>query len=71
MYKILIALMLVFSGCSYFTINATMCEQIASDPHATVPNECIDYNEKDAQKAFDKVVDDKKTSDKDIEFNKQ
>ena len=61
----------MMSGCSYFTFNATMCDQIASDPNAVVPQECKVYDEKKADKAFNKVVDEKKISDKDIEFHKE
>lgn len=39
-----------FSGC-YFTVNAAMCDQIRSDPHQLVPQECRNYNEKDADKS--------------------
>jgi len=69
MYKILIISAFFFSGCSYFTFNANMCNEIASDPHATVPEECRVYNEAEAQKAFDKT--DKKQSSESIEFNKK
>jgi len=71
MYKIAIFITLAFSGCANFTINATMCDQIASEPNAVMPQECRDYSEKEADKAFNKVVDDKKVSDKDIKFNKE
>ena len=71
MYKLAILTALILSGCSNFTINATMCEQIASEPNAVVPQECRDYNEKEANKAFNKVVDDKKVADKDIKFDKE
>ncbi len=40
----------LLSGC-YFTLNGTMCDQIRTDPNAVVPQECRNYNEKDAQKA--------------------
>lgn len=70
MYKLLILMALIFTGCSHFTINAMMCEKIESDPNAVVPQECRDYDKKKAQKAFDKTVNDKKISDKDLEFNK-
>ena len=70
-YKLAILPALLLSGCSYFTFNAAMCDQIASEPGATVPQECRDYDEKKADKAFNKVVDDKKVSKKDIEFNKE
>ena len=73
MYKIAIMIMLTltFSACSYFTFNGTMCDQIASDPNAVMPQECKNYDEKKAEKAFDKVVQEKKVSDKDIKFNKE
>jgi hypothetical protein len=71
MYKTTIILAFMMSGCSYFTFNATMCDQIASDPNAVVPQECKIYDEKKADKAFNKVVNEKKVSDKDIEFHKE
>lgn len=71
MYKLLIFLAFVFSGCSNFTINATICEQIASEPNAVMPQECKDYDEKKAQKAFDKTINEKKVSDKDLEVNQE
>lgn len=71
MYKIAILIALSFSGCSYFTFNAAMCDQIASDPNAVMPQECRNYNEEEADKAFHKVVEDKKVTDKDLKFNKE
>jgi len=61
----------LMSGCSYFTFNAAMCEKIASDPNAVVPEECQNYDEERADKAFNRVVNDKKVSDKDIKFDKE
>lgn len=60
----------ILSGCSYFTFNATMCEQIASDPHATIPKECRVYNEEEAEKAFNKTKNNKLKDDESVEFNK-
>lgn len=71
MYKTAIILAFMMSGCSYFTINATMCDQIESDPNAVVPQECKIYDEKKADKAFNKVVEEKKISDKDLEVHKE
>jgi hypothetical protein len=48
-----------------------MCEQIASEPNSVMPNECQDYDEKKADKAFNKVVNEKKVTDKDIKFSKE
>jgi len=71
MYKLTILTALILSGCSNFTINATMCDEIASQPNAVIPQECQSYDEKKADKAFNKVVDDKKISDKDLEVHKE
>jgi len=63
-----LTVMLLLSGCGQFTVNGTMCDQIASEPGVTVPQECRNYSEEKAEKAFNKVVEEKKVSDKDIEF---
>ncbi len=70
MYKIVILIALSFSGCSYFTFNAAMCDQIASNPNTGMPEECRNYNEKEADKAFHKVKNENKVSTQDIEFDK-
>jgi len=71
MFKVYLLTIFLFAGCSNIEFNATMCDQIASDPHATMPEECRNYSEKEAEKAFNKTVDEKKVSDKDIEFHKE
>ena len=74
MIKIILALcgLLALSACSGVTVNATMCDQIMNDPaHPQIPQECRNYSEKEADKAFNKVVDDKKVSKKDIEFTRE
>ena len=71
MYKYIMFTALALSGCANFTINSTMCDQVARDPGAKMPQECRNYNEKDADKAFHKVVQEKKVSDKDIKFDKE
>ena len=71
MWKFYIIAVLFFSGCSYFTFNKQMCNQIASEPNAVVPQECMQYSEEDAQKAFDNTKNKQETSNEDIiEFNK-
>ena len=71
MIKTTILLALLLSGCAKVGVNGTMCDEIAKDPNAVVPQECRKYNEKEAKKAFDKVVQEKKVSDKDIEFHQK
>ena len=75
MIKILLSAILFLTGCSNVTITAAMCDKLESDPTATVPQECKAYSEKEADKAFNKVVNKKKVSDSDInsdiEFHKE
>jgi len=71
MWKIYLLTALLLVGCSNITFNAAMCEKIASDPHATMPEECRNYSEREAEKAFNKTKEEKKISDKDIEFHKE
>ena len=72
MWKLSLTIITVlsFSGCSYFTFNAAMCESITSDPNTVVPEECRNYVEEEAQKAFDNNKDSSLQSQDDvIEFN--
>lgn len=72
MYKYyLIATLLIFSGCSNIKFNATMCDQIATDPNAIMPQECRIYNEEDAKKAFDKSNRKIESTEDIVEFNKE
>ena len=59
------------TACSHFTFNATMCNQIASDPHATVPEECRIYNEEEADKSFHNLHNKRMESDESIEFSNE
>lgn len=71
MYKYIITLGLLFGGCSHFTFNAAMCDRIASEPNSIIPQECRNYNEEEAQKAFDKTkVKSSTTQKEDLEFKK-
>ena len=71
MWKLSIITVLLLSGCSHFTFNKQICEQIASEPNSVMPQECKPYVEDDAQKAFDNTKNKVQTSDEDIiEFNK-
>nr|WP_321267292.1 hypothetical protein [uncultured Sulfurimonas sp.] len=72
MYKYFFIAILIFSGCSNITFNAAMCDQIRSDPNAIVPQECRNYDEEEAQKAFDNTKHNQQESKEDIvEFNKE
>ena len=62
----------LFSGCSYFTFNAAMCEQIAKEPNAVIPEECRNYSEAEAEKAFNKTKVKTSTEVKEeLEFHKE
>ena len=71
MYKYLLITLLMFSGCANFTINGTMCDQIASDPNAIIPQECRPYDEEEAKKAFDKTKTKVESKEDIVEFNKE
>ena len=69
LYSILFSL--TFSGC-YFTFNGAMCDNIASDPNAQIPQECRDYNEAAADKAFNQTKNKTTSEDEDIiKFQKE
>lgn len=68
MIKLLFLALLIFSGCSHFTITGTMCDNIKTQG-GEMPQECREYEEEKADKAFHKVTEDKKVSDKDLEFD--
>ncbi len=70
-YLISILILFVFMGCSHFTINAAMCKQIASDPQAVVPQECRNYVEEEAQKAFDKTKHKQESREDIVEFTRE
>ena len=74
MYKYILVISflftVLFSGCSYFTISAAMCGKIASE-QGEMPEQCRNYSEEEAQKAFDKTKVKTSTSEKeDLKFNK-
>ena len=64
MWKIALVAVFMLSGCSKYQVNGAMCEKITADPHKAIPEECRNYVEEEAQKAFDKT--DKKQSNEDI-----
>ena len=54
MYKYILAFTVLFglSGCTtHFAINGMMCDKIAADPFSTIPAECRNYVEVEAEKA--------------------
>jgi hypothetical protein len=71
MYKLLVFVVVAFSGCANFRVTAPICDQI--NPEAgNVPQECRTYDKEKADKAFNKIEEDKRESDKDIiEFHKE
>jgi len=53
MKYILAPLFLILTGCSYFSVTTSNCEQLMlNDPNAqNIPQECRDYNAEEAEKA--------------------
>ena len=70
MWKYYLITVFMMSGCAGITINATMCDQIASEPGAVIPSECRNYVDEEAQKAFDNTKHQRDITDEDIKFTK-
>lgn len=66
MLKIIVILAFAFSIGSSISFNSTMCDKVAMDPHQMVPEDCKNYSEKEATKAFNKTKKQKEKSRKDI-----
>lgn len=64
---VLLSTLLLITGCSYFSVNASNCEDIMrNDPNMqNIPQECRDYKAEDAAKAT------YPPGEKPIEVNKQ
>jgi len=69
-YKISLVIVIFFSACSNFKVNASICNKIASEPNAIIPEECRVYNEEEATKAFNQENKKKFNNDESVEFNK-
>ena len=55
MIKIIAIILITLSSSYAFSFNATMCDKIANEPNQMMPEECRNYSEKEAQKAFNKT----------------
>jgi hypothetical protein len=64
---------MLFTACSHFTFNASMCDQISSDPNAQMPSECRNYVEEEAQKSFDNTRNEstKQEDERILEYHKE
>jgi len=49
---VLVPMLMVLTGCSHFSVNASNCDDLLrNDPNMqNIPQECRDYNEKEAGK---------------------
>lgn len=70
MWKYILVVGLLFSGCSHFEFNVSMCENIGPNDDPQVIEQCRNYNEEEAQKAFDKTKVKSSTAEDAIEFKK-
>ncbi|MCK9453696.1 MAG: hypothetical protein WCY51_06075 [Sulfurimonas sp.] len=70
MWKYILIGSFLFSGCSYFEFNFAMCENIGPNSDPQIIEKCRNYNEEEAQRAFDNTKT-KSSSDEDVlEFKK-
>jgi len=70
MWKYILATAFLFSGCSYFEFNFAMCDNIGSEQNSQMIEKCRNYNEEEAQKAFDKTKTKSSTTEDALEFKK-
>lgn len=70
MWKYILVASFIFSGCSYFEFNAAMCENIGPNDDPQMIEECRNYNEEEAQKAFDNTKTKSASDEEIIEFKK-
>jgi hypothetical protein len=70
MLKIFTILTIAYTFGSGFSFNSTMCDKIASQPNQFMPEECRNYNEKEAEKAFNKTKKRHESKEDIIKFSK-
>jgi len=70
MIKIIAIILITFSSSFAFSFNATMCDKIASEPNQMLPEECRNYSEKEADKAFNKTKKRHESKEDIIKFSK-
>jgi len=70
MFKVITILAIAFNLASGFSINSTMCDKIASEPNQFMPEECKNYSEKEAEKAFNKTKKKHESKEDIIKFSK-
>ncbi len=70
MWKYSLIAAFVFSGCSYFEFNYAMCDNIGPNADPQIIEKCRNYNEEEAQKAFDNVKAKPSTDEDVLKFKK-
>ncbi|MDX9813733.1 MAG: hypothetical protein WC144_03915 [Sulfurimonas sp.] len=65
---ILIAVVLVLSGCHRYEIHAPMCDDITPKSDPALIRKCRNYNEEEATKAFNKTKPSRDIDDIDIMY---
>lgn len=53
-YLLVTLILLTLNSCSHFRFTPMACDNINSDPHANINEECRAYNQEEASKSFDK-----------------
>ena len=70
MIKSLVLIMLILSGCANFSVNSTMCDQVGTQANSTTPQECQNYSEEKAKKAYFKEQKKHESQENIIKFTK-
>ena len=71
MWRYSLLTVFLFSGCSYFEFNFATCENVGPNSDPQMIEKCRNYNEEEAQKAFDGTKHKSSTKQEDVlEFKK-
>ena len=71
MWKYSLVLGLLFSGCTYFEFNFAMCEKVGPNSDPSMIEQCRNYNDEEATKAFNKTKVKAKNQEDVVEYKKE
>ncbi len=71
MWKYSLVLGLLFSGCTYFEFNFAMCENVGPNSDPSMIEQCRNYNDEEATKAFNKTKVKAKNQEDVVEYKKE
>lgn len=71
MWKYSLVLGLLLSGCTYFEFNVSMCDNIRLNSDPSLIEQCRNYNDEEATKAFNKTKVKTQSQEDVVEYKKE